>query len=221
MTFIHYIKRRYSKHACVLLPLILCFFGAEAAPSTRDDLYRDGKAAFENGDYLVASKNLYAFRQLEAIDAQELAQVDAALRYADEQIATAIAVKLQLEKYGKSIQIVTSGKFDKTGTKPIIVPVHLPLSPDSPKPTLSPKPGHSPLSPAVLGTTPAFSPGAAVHPGVTNNASAISISTKELIELKASNQTMRENIANYISENRDLRNKLESIKRLMEDKGRN
>ena len=54
---------------CLVFSLVLCLSGPTFA-STRPDLYQTGKEAYEQGKYVTALKNLYAFYILNADDLQ-------------------------------------------------------------------------------------------------------------------------------------------------------
>lgn len=125
------------------LGLLLMLASPLVFAQTPEQIYRNGKQAFDQGNYLMAVKWLFAYQQLvrDQISPALNNTLSSAIQYCDEQISFAIRTKEKLDKYGHITEVVieASGKADTPGAQKTTRKYHKPAANFPPKPSLPSK----------------------------------------------------------------------------------
>jgi hypothetical protein len=110
---------KYIRGAIMLVAVCFCMVFPLQTPvlaGAVDDYYQRGKRHYEEGRYLAAAENLFAFMEMagDGVDEPTRQAVRQALDYCEGEIRVAIATKRELDATGKVVEVVveTSGKAD-------------------------------------------------------------------------------------------------------------
>ncbi len=113
--------RIYKSIRDAIVPGAVCFcvvfsLQVPVLAGSVDDYYQRGKRHYEEGRYLAAAQNLFAYIEVagDGIDGPTRDAVRQALDYCEGEIRVAIATKRELDATGKVVEVVveTSGKAD-------------------------------------------------------------------------------------------------------------
>lgn len=132
---------RGEKLSAIVVLWLVAILSPPLGAQSATEIYQKGLVAFQNENYLLALKNLYAYQQISlavlSANPTFASKLQKAIDYSEDQLRIAVETKRQLDRYGevREIRFVAKGKADHPNPPVQTVPYR------PPRPRFPAKPG--------------------------------------------------------------------------------